>query len=112
MANIVELKQWRQDQSQYQRHWFQQTLRVPAGIDNESDVLKVVLAKSLKTYITTETELWESLSSEQEIIEDTARWSLVSTGESELYPLSRGASFLKIINKSAISEAILDVTGV
>lgn len=112
MASIIDMKLQRFDDGQYSRRFYQQTVRVPAGIDNESDVIRVIVAESLKTYTTTETELYESLSSEQEVLNDTARWSLISTGESELYPLSRGASFLKIINKSSSQEAVLDVTGV
>jgi len=110
--NILELFLQRYDQGMYVKKYFQRSIEIPAGIGSESDAIRVITAESLKTFTSSTAELWESLSSEYQIENDLANWSLIASGASELYPLSRGASYLKIVNTSNSLPAILEVTGV
>jgi hypothetical protein len=113
MATIVEMDVMSlRNLGQYKSLFLQKTLTTEIGIGAESDVVQVITAQSLKTYTSTNASLYESLSTEEAILNDTANWSLISSGVSDVYPLSRGASYLKIINSSSTVPAVLEVTGV
>lgn len=111
MATIKDLDLQRYTDGNYVSKYFQKTIRVPAGIGNESDAIQVVTRESIKVQIFN-CALYESLSSIEEVENDTAIWELVSDGSTTTFPLDKGASFLKIVNDNAAQEAVMTMTGV
>lgn len=110
MANIKELDLRRIDQGQYQQHFFQSNIVVPQGIGNESDAVRVILADKINVHFTAGT-LYESLSAESDIINDTALWLYVSSSAQDVFQITAGASYLKVVNDGT-EDSIFNITGV
>jgi hypothetical protein len=110
MANIINLSLVRSTIGRRDLDYLQKNITIPIGIGNESDVVRVVSANSVKVHIT-DCALYESLSAEEDIINDTAHWEFVGDG-TETFVLDPGAAYLKAINSSGTVASIFNITGV
>lgn len=96
-------------QGQYEKLYYQKSMKVSSSIGNSSNAVRILTAKNSVQF--TNGTLYQSLDSEDNIKNDIAYWEPVATSDLDTFALSGSVFFLKVINDGN-GESIFNVTGV
>ena len=109
-VEIVELGLRRYQAGQYCEFYLYDQFTVSQGVGNESKVVKVCVQNAITCHYTN-SSLLESLSSEADIIAETALWVTVGVStDAEASVVNPGFKYLKIINDN-VGASVFNISG-